>query len=125
LLNDTLCEDIAELKPPLFALVRGCHAVRAKYRFLNISDLVEEIERAQRKARYFSHALEQFCLADFEADLRVQIENDALVALHYAAERKRRKRAEREQRKTDREREKWRRQWLADKKSGSDDGDST
>jgi hypothetical protein len=121
LLNEAACEDIAEMKPGLFALVRGCHAVRTKHKFLNISDLVEEIEKAQRNAGRYGYALEQFRLTDFEADLKEEIAAAEKRALLWKAERKRRKLAERERRKM----EKWRREWLAGEESESDDGAST
>jgi hypothetical protein len=128
-LNETLCEDVEELKPAHFALVRGCHAVRTKYNFLNISDLVEEIRETQRNARRYSDALEDFNLADFEADLRKQIADNEAMALEWAAERKRGKIAKRRQleaeRKFEREKEKLRRKWFADsEESESDDGAS-
>jgi hypothetical protein len=123
LLNETACEDIEELKPTLFALVRGCHAVRAKHTFLNISDLVKEIQAAQRNAGRYSCALEEFRLDDFEADLEEEIERHEARALEWKAERKRRKIAEHRQRKADREMEKWQEKWRRQLLDGEDAND--
>lgn len=95
LLNETLCGDVEELKPTLFALVRGCRAVRAKHKFLNICDLVQEIKKAERTARRYSYALEEFNQSEFEAELRAQIAADAAKASQWVVERKLRKRAKR------------------------------
>src|ERR1700722_3067420 len=73
LLNETLCEVIEELKPTFFALVRGCNAVRKKHEFLNISNVVEAIEIAERAAHRFSYALKRFNPTEFEDDLQSQI----------------------------------------------------
>jgi hypothetical protein len=122
LLNETLCEDIAELEPTLFALVRGCRGVRAKYRFLNISDLVAELQEAERDARRYSYALEDFNLEEFNEDLQAQIQHDEASALEWKGERKRRKIAEHRQRKADREIEKWQRRWLAGEGENDEEG---
>jgi hypothetical protein len=91
LLSERLCEHMAELKPSLFAVFRGCHAVRVKHQFLHISDVVQEIEEAQRRKRRFSEALEHFNLAEFEADYRERVERDEARSLDWKADRKREK----------------------------------
>jgi hypothetical protein len=113
LLNETLCEDVEELKPTLFALVRACRAVRARYRFLNISDLMKELQEAERNARRYSYALEDFNLDEFNENLQAQIEHDEARALEWRAEQKRRKIAEHRQRKADRAEEMFWRRWVA------------
>jgi hypothetical protein len=91
LLNETLCEEIVELKPSLFALVHGCRAVRVKYKFLSISDLVEEIENAKHNARRYGYALEEFGLPEFEAELLERTREFEAKAPERKADRKRAK----------------------------------
>jgi hypothetical protein len=117
LLTETLCGDITELKPTFFALARGCRAVRANYEFLHIADVVEEIKKAERKARRYSYALAEFSLDDFEANLREEIAVAKKRALEWKAGRKRQKIAEQRQRK------KLRRQRFVDEQDSHDGGD--
>jgi hypothetical protein len=87
-LNALLCGDVKELKPSRFALMRGCHAVRTKYRFLNEADLIAKIKKAELNARRYTHAFEQFDLADFNKELQEQIEDRKARVLEREAERK-------------------------------------
>jgi hypothetical protein len=125
LLAHALSANIAELKPSLFALLRGCRAVQSKYQFLNISSVVEEIQKAQRNADRYDYALEKFCLTEFEADLRREIEHREAWALEWKAERKRGKIAEHRQRKAERAEERFWRQWLDGENDQENSGDGT
>jgi hypothetical protein len=55
MLADMLCEDLAEMRPTTFALVRGCHAHRLdlKSEFLSLPRLANEIRRAEERARQY------------------------------------------------------------------------
>lgn len=49
----SLCDDIAELHPTAFELQRACRAVRTEHRFLDIVDLIAEIEKAQKRSKQY------------------------------------------------------------------------
>jgi non-homologous end joining protein Ku len=92
LLTETLCEHIEELRPTVFALVRGAAAHRRNAEFLSISKLLREIERAGWRAARYRDVFEgdlSALLADKEEGLAYQRKCDA--------ERKRRR--DEEQRK--------------------------
>ena len=59
MLADTLCEDLAEMRPTTFALVRGCHAHRLdpKSEFLSLPRLANEIRWAEGRGRRYREAL--------------------------------------------------------------------
>jgi hypothetical protein len=67
MLADTLCEDIAELRPTAWALERGCRAHRGKSVFLSFAKLEKEIRDAELRARSYGRLLEQ---RDFVEDLK-------------------------------------------------------
>jgi hypothetical protein len=59
MLADTLCEDLAEMRPTSFALVRGCRAHRLdlKSEFLSLPRLANEIRRAEGRGCRYREAL--------------------------------------------------------------------
>jgi hypothetical protein len=124
-----LSANAAELKPSLFVLLRGSHAVQSQHQFLSIAVVAKEIKKAERAARRHSYALKEFRLDEFEADLQRERERCEARALEWRAERKRQKIAEHRRRKADRAEEEFWRKWLdaEDKNDGeiSDNGTSS
>ena len=59
LTTNVLCEDIAELRPTLFVLMRACRVVRGKCRFLDQVELETQIKQLSRKAARYREALSQ------------------------------------------------------------------
>ena len=59
MLADTLCEDIAELRPTAWALERGCRAHRGKAEFLSFAKLEKEIRDAEWRAKGYRRLLER------------------------------------------------------------------
>ena len=59
LITNTLCEDIAELRPTSFALTRACRAVRGICKFLDQVELEKQIRQLSRKADRYRAALAQ------------------------------------------------------------------
>jgi hypothetical protein len=72
ILTDMLCEDIAEMRPTAWALVRASRAHRTTSEFLSFAKLADEIRRAEMRAARYRDLLQQ----DFVALAR-QLERDA------------------------------------------------
>jgi hypothetical protein len=68
MLADTLCDDIAELRPTAWELERGCRAHRGKSEFLSFAKLQEEIRRAQLRAKGYRRLLEYDLAKELERD---------------------------------------------------------
>jgi hypothetical protein len=68
-----LAEDIVDLRPTAYGFHRACKQYRRKYKFLGISDLVAEVERAEHVTAKTRCLLREFPLeeriADFEAEI--------------------------------------------------------
>jgi hypothetical protein len=75
MLADTLCEDIAELRPTAWAVERGCRAHRGKSEFLSFAKLEEEIRHAERRARRYRRLLER----DLVEDLKLAEDSAAML----------------------------------------------
>src|SRR5262249_7886218 len=91
LITNTLCEDITELRPTSFALMRACRAVRGTCKFLDQVELETQIRQLSRKAARYREALAQ----DPEQYLKDAAEWTAR-SLAEGAECKRREEAERQ-----------------------------
>jgi hypothetical protein len=59
MLADTLCADIAELRPTAWVLQRGCRAHRGKSEFLSFAKLEKEIQNAEWRAKNYRRLLER------------------------------------------------------------------
>jgi hypothetical protein len=57
MLADTLCDDLAEMRPTTFALMRGCRAHRLDSEFLSLPALADAIRRAGWRARRYRELL--------------------------------------------------------------------
>lgn len=57
LFTETICEDVAELRPTNYELWRACRAIRTKHSFIAICDLIKEIRRARNRSREYSDYL--------------------------------------------------------------------
>lgn len=59
LITNALCEDIAELRPTSFALMRTCRAVRGTCKFLDQVELEKQIRQLSRQSDRYREALAQ------------------------------------------------------------------
>jgi hypothetical protein len=59
LITNSLCEDIAELRPTSFALMRACRAVRGTCKFLDQVELEKQIRQLSCKSARYREALAQ------------------------------------------------------------------
>src|SRR5207253_4077180 len=82
-----LAEDVADLRPTIYALRRACKQYRAKYRFLGVSDLITEIKFAERVAAKVRYQLLKFPLEEHIADFEEQVPR--LLAAAKAEKRRR------------------------------------
>ena len=60
----TLCEDVTDEKPTLFAVVRACRRVRRRYEFLSIATVMRELQLAKRDAHVIDIKLNKSRLND-------------------------------------------------------------
>jgi hypothetical protein len=74
MLADTLCEDVADLRPTAFALACGCQAHRRNSEFLSFAKLAQEIRDAEYRAcRHYREVLQHdlpALIRSAEAELR-------------------------------------------------------
>jgi hypothetical protein len=90
LITNTLCEDIAELRPTSFALMRACRAVRGICKFLDQVELEKQIRQLNRQSDRYREAMAQ----DPEQYLK-EAEEWTARKIAEVAEQKRRDEAER------------------------------